>query len=253
MIFVCATRVLKLLLSGRAGEAVPWKRAYVRFIFHTLLATIYENFFSGPPLRKSWVRPCMLPMECWNPFTRAPSAVSGLGLCILHHHIPDVPTPVVGYRGAWILFFAHGTWRGQKKYQASYSCLIDIACVRRLCQKNFYRIEFISATGIHISVISEKHAFFLANTDLQRICITKGFVTCGFPSKFATASRQEFIFHSIYFESQIKSPLYNAWSIGRFLPADMHLRRFSRQSELHDVQLFMLFWFTSESTHGWNN
>ena len=110
VIFVCATRVLKLLLSGRAGEAVPWKRAYVRFIFHTLLATIYENLFSGPPLRKSWVRPCMLPMECWNPFTRAPSAVSGLGLCILHHHIPDVPTPVVGYRGAWILFFAHGTY-----------------------------------------------------------------------------------------------------------------------------------------------
>ena len=36
----------------------------------------------------------ILSLESWNPFTRAPSAASGFGLCTLHHNIPDVPTPV---------------------------------------------------------------------------------------------------------------------------------------------------------------
>ena len=31
-------------------KSVAWQRAYVRFIFRNLLANIYENFCSGPPL-----------------------------------------------------------------------------------------------------------------------------------------------------------------------------------------------------------
>ena len=33
-------------------KPVAWEKAYEIFIFRTLLATIYENFCSGPPLEK---------------------------------------------------------------------------------------------------------------------------------------------------------------------------------------------------------
>ena len=59
VILVFATHILKLFAICKEScgkpvgrKPVAWERAYERFIFRTLLATIYENFCSGPPLEK---------------------------------------------------------------------------------------------------------------------------------------------------------------------------------------------------------